>query len=192
MTSRRRIPVTGHTLAAAVALLALLATGHAAVAGKDAAQAFAGHTLSTLDGKKVAFSSFKGEVVVVNFWASWCAPCRRELSVMDEWNAGWSGKGARVVAISIDKELRNARRFARENELSLGLFHDGPSGLAKTLDLPSVPCTYLLDGNGKVITMIRGSSDKDLAKIESQVETLLATSRVTKVQKAGAARGDTP
>jgi thiol-disulfide isomerase/thioredoxin len=79
----------------------------------------------------------------VNFWASWCAPCRRELPLLDQWNSAWTGRGARVIAISIDTDAKKAKRFAEEMKLTLPVMHDGPQGLARTLDIPSVPYTLL-------------------------------------------------
>ena len=124
-----------------------------------------------------AKGSVRGEVVVVNFWASWCAPCLKELPVLDRWHTAWAGRGARVVAISVDKDARKAKRFADDAELSLTVFHDGPAGLARTLDLPSLPCTFLLDRDGNVVSMIKSSSAKDLALIENKAESLLASTR---------------
>ena len=118
---------------------------------------------------------------------------------MNKWNAAWADRGARVVAISIDKEERKARRFAEQTKLSLTVFHDGPAGLAKTLDLPSVPCTYLLDRDGNVVTVIRSSSDKDLAALQQKVESLLRSSpkaaqkaEAGSMDAAGSTDGGTP
>jgi peroxiredoxin len=99
------------------------------------------------------------------------------LPVMDEWHTRWSGRGGRVVAISIDKEVRKARRFVETANLSMTVLHDDPSGLAKTLDLPSLPCTYLLDRDGNVVTMIRGGKEKDLEVLHRKAETILAASQ---------------
>jgi len=161
------------TLALVLAFVGTAVAGDRAVANVDAGTALADQPLRTLDGGETSLASFRGEVVVVNFWASWCKPCRKELPVMDGWHASWAGRGARVVAISIDKDVRNARRFADKAELSLTLLHDGPAGLARTLDLPSLPCTYLLDRQGKVVTVIRSSSSEDLAALHQSVESLL-------------------
>ena len=84
-----------------------------ATAGVDRSQALSNHPLTSMDGKQLKLSSFKGDVVVVNFWASWCPPCRKELPVMDAWNTSWSGRGARVIAISIDKDRRKADGLPR-------------------------------------------------------------------------------
>ena len=172
----------------AVALVAVFSAPVAPAFGK-VAETLADYPLTALDGSKTKLSSYRGDVVVVNFWASWCAPCRKELPVMNDWHAKWAGRGARVVAISIDKEARNAKRFAEKQNLSMNLFHDAPSGLARKLDLPSVPCTFLLDRSGKVVGVIEGSSEKELAALHKQVESLLSSSRAVRATAAPGSDG---
>jgi len=150
-----------------------------AAADTDAGEVLASYRLKSIDGVETTLSSFRGEVVVVNFWASWCAPCRKELPVMDGWHADWTGRGGRVVAISIDKDVRKARRFAEETNLSLTVLHDTPDGLARILDIPSLPCTFLLDKDGNVVSVIRSSSPDDLAALRDKVETLLTARHAT-------------
>ena len=132
----------------------------------------ASHELATFDGGKTKLSSLRGEVVVVNFWATWCAPCRKELEVMDGWNREWKNRGARVVAVSIDRDARKARRFAEDMALSMTVVHDGPDGLARSLDLPSVPCTYLLDRGGNVVTIVTSSNASELAVLKAKVDAM--------------------
>jgi len=157
-------------MALAVACLATFAGN----ADAGAAEVLADHSLKSFDGRTMKLSSLRGEIVVVNFWASWCKPCRKELSVMEQWHAAWVDRGARVVAISIDRDLRNAQRFVEDNDFALDFYHDGPEGLARELDLPSLPCTFLIDQKGKVVRVIESSSTEDLALIYSNVQTLLA------------------
>jgi peroxiredoxin len=135
-------------------------------------QTMANHELASMDGKKMTLSSLRGQVVVVNFWATWCAPCRKELAVFDGWNREWGNRGARVVAISIDRDARKARRFAEDMGLSLLVVHDGPDGLARSLDLPSVPCTYLLDRDGNVLSIVKSSNADELAALKAKVESM--------------------
>jgi peroxiredoxin len=163
---------------------ALVAFG-AAAAGDGSARTLADYPLSGFDGKKVTLSSYRGDVVVVSFWASWCAPCRKELPVLDVWSAQWAGHGARVVAISIDTLARRARNFADEQNLTMPLFHDGPTGLARQLDLPSLPCTYVLDARGNVVAVIQSGSPEQLDTIRHTVEALMIETGAQPVLGAG-------
>jgi thiol-disulfide isomerase/thioredoxin len=153
--------------------------------GEKARQALAHHPLKTFAGAETRLSSYRGEVVVVNFWASWCAPCRTELPILNGWHQAWAGRGARVVAISIDKEMRRARGFAEKANLSMTVLHDGPDGLAKTLNLPSLPCTLLLDREGNVVSVVQTSALKDLDALEQKVEFMLAMPKKPAPQAAG-------
>ncbi len=78
------------------------------------------------------------------------------------------------MAISVDQDVRNAQRFVNKAGLQLNVLHDGPKGLARVLDLPALPSTYVLDRDGRVVTVVRGSSEADLAKLERTVESLIA------------------
>ncbi len=154
-------------------------------AGGDASATLASHQLSTLDGTETTLAAYRGEVVVVNFWASWCAPCRKELPVMNQWNDAWTSRGGRVVAISVDKDVRKARRFASDEKLTLTVLHDGPDGLARAIDIPSLPCTFLLDRNGRVVTVVRSSSQESLEALHKEAEKLLSRPANPGVQSAG-------
>jgi thiol-disulfide isomerase/thioredoxin len=171
--------------AAALAIVALAAPGTAGTAVER--DALGARRLQTLDGTPTTLSAFRGEVTVVNFWASWCAPCRQELPLLNRWNTTWAGRGARVVAVSIDRDVANARRFARDMDLTLTVLHDGPDGLARTLDIPTVPYTVLLDREGNVIRAVKGSKAEELAALERTVETMLVRRSAGAVQEAGMA-----
>ena len=134
-----------------------------------------GRSMLDLSGNTVSLEDYRGEVLVVNFWASWCAPCRRELPVLDEWNTDWRSQGARVVAISIDSRAGNARTFVKDAELGLTAWIDGTDGLAAELDLPAVPTSFVIDRDGEVVLRIVGSSAADLDKMHSKVQELLAS-----------------
>jgi len=166
------------------ATILALATATAATANET----LANHELTALAGGKVTLASMRGEVVIVNFWATWCAPCRKELEVMDRWNSEWKDRGARVVAISIDRDARKARRFAEEMALKMTVVHDGPDGLARSLDLPSVPCTYLLDRNGNVVSIVKSSNAGELAALKTKVESMTRSPQAADM--GGGSNGD--
>ena len=157
-----------------LAICAATAIGVSA-AGEDARQ-LETYRLTDLEGTQHSLGERRGEVVVVNFWASWCAPCLKELPTLDAWHSEWDGRGASVAAISVDKDERKARRFVEKEGLGLDVYHDGPEGLARDLDLPSLPCTYVIDQDGNVALVSQGSSDEDLERVRRTVEGLIGTS----------------
>jgi thiol-disulfide isomerase/thioredoxin len=130
-----------------------------------ASHAFAGATLHSLDGRAWSLSALKGQVVVINFWASWCAPCRKELPQLATLDAELAKHGGRVVAVSIDSDPANARRFVTSRALALPVVIDGPDGLARVLDLKQVPTTVVLDRDGSVACAVAGSGEAALAKV---------------------------
>jgi len=140
-------------------------------------------TLRTLSGETVSLGGLRGEVVVLNFWASWCSPCREELPRLDALHAELARRGGRVIAVSIDLEARNAERFVRRHKLSLPIVHDGPDGLARRLDLRHVPFTIVLDRDGNVAYTASGSDAVAL-------DALCAAARQVLAAKPVAARGD--
>lgn len=158
---------------ALVALVAACAGAATAATGGDPSAALLARELATVDGRPATLAAWEGQVLVVNFWASWCAPCRRELAQLDAWNADWESRGARVVAVSLDNERERARRFAADRELGLTVLHDGPDGLARELDLSAVPTTYLLDRDGAIVLEVQGSDERQLEQLRVAVERLL-------------------
>jgi len=167
-----------HVAFVAALALGVLAPAHVGATGGPAADrlraALAAHPLHALDGRTLTVPSLAGEVVVVNFWASWCRPCRRELPALDDLNASLTKQGGRVLAISIDEDPGNVRRFARQHALRLPLYVDGPQGLARQLDLDRVPYTVVLDRRGAVAFTTSGANPAGLSELAAVTRRLAA------------------
>ena len=158
-----------------------LASGDAARAA-TARTLLEGRGLQRLDGRAWRLADHRGEVVVVNFWASWCRPCRKELPQLDALHTEIAERGGQVIAISIDANADNARRFVRTHKLSLPVVHDGPGGLANLLDLDRIPFTLVLDRSGAVAYAGDGSNAEKLNEV---VRRLIARPDASVVRTGG-------
>jgi thiol-disulfide isomerase/thioredoxin len=114
-------------------------------------------------GKKVTLADFQGKVVLFNYYASWCAPCRRELPGISHLQAKLAGKGFTVVALNIDRGgAKVARRMLRQlkvDNLDLHLDPKGASG--RILGLRAMPTTYLFDRQGREVGKLEGIAEWD-------------------------------
>jgi thiol-disulfide isomerase/thioredoxin len=138
------------------------------------AAAVAEHPIRNLAGGTLSLSSLKGQVVVLNFWASWCGPCRKELPRLAVLDAELAKVGGRVVAVSIDADARNAADFATRHAPGMTLYQDGPDGLVRTLDVPALPFTLVLDRDGSVVWSGGGADEATLATIGTTARRLTA------------------
>ena len=176
------------------ALVALAGAGRACAADAfkvspaEAEAALGSHALRMLDGSSTTLASLHGQVVVVNFWASWCAPCRRELPRLDAMNRKLSSRGARFVAVSIDESRENARAYVRSGKLQLPVAQDGPDGLAHDLDLRNVPATIVLDADGRIAWSTQRSDEAELARLEGVVRRLISSGSVAAQGAGGGSR----
>ena len=136
-------------------------------------EALRSHAMKTLDGRTVSFADYEGQVVVVNFWASWCGPCRRELPELDAMNREITGMGGRVVAISVDLDRANVERFRQKLRLTLPIVHDGPEGLAEQIALRQLPFTVVIGRDGQIAYTTGRSDAAGLAALSSATRQLL-------------------
>ena len=115
-----------------------------------------------LDGKALSLTSFKGKVVLVDFWATWCGPCVRELPHVKTAYDKYHGKGFEIVGISLDRERDALEKFIKKNEMSWPQHFDGKaweSPVAQKYGVDSIPATFLLDREGNIIAKdLRGEA----------------------------------
>ncbi len=116
-----------------------------------------------LDGAPVRLADFKGDVVLLNFWATWCAPCVREMPALDRLQSILGREGLRVVAVSIDRGGKQVvARFAKRIGLqNLALYLDPKSALARAFGVSGLPATFLIDAEGRVARARLGAAEWD-------------------------------
>ena len=128
-------------------------------------------TLSTLDGSDASLSDFRGQVVLVNFWASWCGPCRIEFPAIKSVYEKHKDEGFTVVAVNLGEQRDTAAAFAEQFELPFTVMLDTNAGVARIYGAYSIPTSYFLDRQGVIREMRVGAMPE--AFIEQIVAQLL-------------------
>lgn len=108
--------------------------------------------LDRLDGPgKISLASYRGRPVIINFWASWCIPCKEEAPLLEAVWKQYRDRGLVVLGVDINDVRGEARRFARENGMSYPLAYDGPGKTTTAYGLTGVPETFFVASNGKLV-----------------------------------------
>ena len=117
----------------------------------------------------------KGKVVVVDFWASWCGPCKAAFPALKEISAKYQDKGVVVLGISLDEDKADMDAFIKKSGATFPIVRDPKSKLAAQLNVEAIPTTYILDANGKVAAIHSGfGGDATKREYIAEIERLLA------------------
>ena len=124
-------------------------------------------TFKTLDGKTIKLSDFKGKVVLLNFWATWCPPCKEEMPIFEREYKRCKDAGLEVLAVNMDTSQSSLEKFLRENNYSFKIVKPTQE-VEKELKLMGFPTSYLLDKEGKIYRIKLGvykELEKDLKEL---------------------------
>ncbi len=157
------------TLALAAATFAAVAT---AVGVGESAPAFA---LPTAAGDTVALEKLKGRVVYVDFWASWCGPCKRSFPWMNEMQQKYGAAGFTVVGVNVDKRRPDAERFLQQTPATFTIVYDAAGKTPEAYAVKGMPSSYLIDATGKVVAVESGFRDEQKTELEARIRALLAS-----------------
>ena len=155
----------------AVVLAAFVLAAPARAAGQgDAAPAF---SLPDASGAATTLASLRGRVVYVDFWASWCTPCKRSFPWMNELEARHRDSGLTIVAINVDKRREDALRFLRDGPARFTVVFDAEGRTPAAFDVKGMPSSYLIDREGRVAAVEEGFHDERATVIEQRIRALL-------------------
>ena len=170
-------PFAVAVLIGVLALVGLLAYGlsqnepdrgiESAIARGEAKQA-PEFTAERLDGGgKASLSDYRGKVVVLNFWASWCRPCRDESPLLDRWHERISARGrGTVLGVDVLDVADDARKFVREYDLGYPMLRDGDGEVLGEYGVIAYPETFVIDRRGRIVASRRGPVDERFMRRE--------------------------
>ena len=164
-------------LAALLAVVVLVPTRAPAATGLAPGQQAPGVELATADGTALSLARLKGNVVLVDFWASWCGPCASAFPVIEDLFQEYRTRGFEVVAINLDEKRRDADRFLAERPHAMTVAFDPQGKSAKAFGLEGMPTSYLIGRDGKVRFVHVGYTQKTVEDYRREIDQLLAESR---------------
>jgi len=145
-----------------------------AVAGAVEGAAAPDFTVKDLAGQEVKLSALKGKVVLVNFWATWCPPCKEEIPSMIKLNQSMSGKQFQMMAISIDEGGKEAvESYFKQSKLTLPAFLDTENEVARSYGTTGVPETFIVDKAGIIQKKVVGGMDWSSPEVVAYLDELL-------------------
>ena len=149
--------------------LASLTSAHAA-ADSTAAPAF---SLPNKAGETIDLGKLKGQVVMLNFWASWCGPCRTEMPLMDQIYKKYSAAGFTLLGVNVDTDSSDAQKFLSQVPVSFPIAFDRDNKVSKLYEVSAMPSTVFIDRKGNVRSLHRGYKPGDEAEYLAQIRALL-------------------
>jgi cytochrome c biogenesis protein CcmG/thiol:disulfide interchange protein DsbE len=159
------------TRVSAVLIVALLAIG-SAVHARGAAAA-PNVTLVDGSGKSLRLADLAGNVVLMDFWASWCIPCRTSFPAIDALQRELGPKGLVVVAVNVDEQRKNAEAFLAERPHVMRVAFDPTGQAAQAFALQAMPSAVVIDRSGHIRYTHMGYTDKTVAQYRAEVLELL-------------------
>lgn len=130
-------------------------------------------SLPSRSGDTVSLDKLKGQVVMINFWASWCGPCRQEFPALDQIYAKYKPMGFTLVAINVESEKADAEKFLATTPASFPILFDPDNSVSGKYGVSAMPTTILVDRQGRVRWQHRAYKPGDEAKYIEQIRAAL-------------------
>lgn len=146
-----------------------MAAAFGAQAGKDAPD----FTLHSSAGKNIRLQELRGEVVMVNFWATWCGPCREEMPALNRLHEKYRAAGFTLLGVNVDDKTDKATQMAQRLRVGYPLLHDTDKRASRQYDVTAMPMTFLIDRDGKLRFAHKGYVPGYENNYEAQIRQLL-------------------
>ncbi|HST28311.1 MAG TPA: TlpA disulfide reductase family protein [Rudaea sp.] len=165
------MPVTSLRIALAVALFATVRAGFAVGPGALAPD----FRLMPFTGTQpLSLSDYRGKVVLVDFWASWCGPCRQSLPLYNGLQADFPAADFAILAVGLDEDAVDARAFLHEHPVKYAALQNPQGDVAQAFGLKGMPSSYLIDRSGVVRYAHAGFEPRDIDALKREIAELVA------------------
>ena len=134
---------------------------------------FTGHSLT---GRKISLPDFQGRVVLVNFWASWCAACRPEMLMFEQLHRDFAAQGLTVLGINVLEGKQIIRQYAKDLDLTFPLLADPKGEITRSFGVIGLPTTFLVGRDGRPVALAVGAREWRSAEARAIIQALLAES----------------
>jgi thiol-disulfide isomerase/thioredoxin len=169
---------TGTLRVPALLLVAVLAAGLAAAPPLSAASVTAGAPAAAFQlpaavGDPVSLADFKGQVVLINFWASWCGPCRQEMPILEQLYKKYKPAGFTLLGVNVEPKSGDALAFLKATPVSFPILFDTQSKVSTLYEVSGMPSTVIVDRKGNVRYVHHGYKPGDEGEYLDQIRSLM-------------------
>lgn len=130
-------------------------------------------TLAARSGANVSLAQYRGQVVMLNFWASWCGPCRQEMPLLDSIYKKYSRLGFTLIGVNVEPDANAANDWLKQTPVSFPILYDKESKVSRMYDVEGMPSTVIIDRKGKVRALHRGYKPGDENDYLDSIRTLV-------------------
>ena len=130
-------------------------------------------TLPSRSGDTVVLDKLKGQVVMINFWASWCGPCRQEMPLLDEMYKRYSARGFTLLGVNVESDTKDAEKWLQQMPVTFPVLFDKENKVSKLYDVNAMPSSVFIDRKGNVRYLHRGYKAGDEGEYLNQIRALL-------------------
>lgn len=155
-------------------MLGLIVSTHSVASEKKAVEFELPYLLSESQSAiKLALNDYKGKVVYLDFWASWCKPCKKSFPVLNDFHNKYQAQDFVVIAINLDENKHNALAFLKAHSVDYAVLYDQGAIVAEKYDVQAMPSSFFIDKKGVIRFAHQGYVESDNAKIQKVIEMLV-------------------
>lgn len=120
--------------------------------------------------KKTRLSDYRGKVIYLDFWASWCTPCQASFPWLHKMQTRYRKQGLQVITVNLDKQQNLAKEFLRHHRTNFPVVYDPQGHIATRYGVKAMPSSYLIDRHGRIVRVHLGFRESDTAKLEALIK----------------------